>query len=198
MAEDNGNKNEKPTNEKDLFDFENLRLSQNFSELAGVKKAIITIPVRRPNRQEFIRVHPGEDWRFQTAVLELKEERETYLVDNSLWSEFSSEIIPKVLFATINRQNVLALWPVRLPAENGRLDPWNLSALYAAEIAEAQWIRLVANMSLGAYEVFTAQTELPDPEWPEISLKDILNIAFKDKFIRSTDHPVIQRLRGCL
>ena len=74
----NDEKNNK-ANDDEIFDFENLRLTQNFSELAGVKKAIITIQVRKPNRQEFIRVRPGEDWRFQTAVLELKEEREIYL-----------------------------------------------------------------------------------------------------------------------
>jgi hypothetical protein len=182
----------------DSFDFEKLRLSQNFSELAGVKKAIITIPVRKPNRQEFIRVRPGEEWRLETAVLELKEERETYLVDNTLWPILANEIVPKVLFTTINRQNILSLWPVRLPGEDGRLDRWNRSALEAAELAQKRWIRLSANMSLGAYEVHTAEADFPEPEWPEISFKEILKIAFKDNFIRTSDHPVIQKLRGLL
>jgi hypothetical protein len=40
--------------------------------------------------------------------------------------------------------------------------------------------------------------DLPDPEWPEVSFQEILKIAFKDKIIQSIDHPVIQRLRGCV
>jgi hypothetical protein len=198
MSEDKNNKKEDLNSEDELFDFDKLRLSQNYSELAEVKKAIITIQVRKPNRQEFIRVHPGEEWRFETAVLELKEEREIYLLNLPLWSEFSNDITPKILFTTITRQNVLALWPVRLPSEDGRLDQWSQSALLAAEIAETRWIRVASNMSLGAYEVFTAQMDLPDPEWPEVSFQEILKIAFKDKIIQSIDHPVIQRLRGCV
>ena len=56
-----------------IMDLDKLRLSQNFSEAVGVKKALLTIPVRRPNRQEFVRVHPDDGMSLQTAVLELKD-----------------------------------------------------------------------------------------------------------------------------
>ena len=89
-------------------------------------------------------------------ILELKEDRETYLVDRNLWGELPGELIPKVLFTVINRQGVLTLWPIRLPGEDGRHDEWNRSALEAAEMAQKEWIRVAANMSLGAYEVYRA------------------------------------------
>ncbi|MET0107213.1 MAG: hypothetical protein ABW072_19025 [Sedimenticola sp.] len=179
-----------------LFDPSHLRLSQNFSETVGVKKALITVPVRKPNRQEFIRVHPNEEYHLKTAVLELKEERETYLVDPPLWSELPGELVPKVLFTTMNRQGVLTLWPVRLPGEDGRLDEWNASALEAAEMARNHWIRVAANMSLGAYEVYEATGDLPNPDWPEMEFSEILKVAFKGHYIAEIDHPVIRRLRG--
>jgi hypothetical protein len=197
MPNDNDQK-ENESKDDEIFNFDNLRLSQDFFELAGVKKAIVTIPVRKPNRHEFIRVRPGKKWRYDAAVLELKEEREIYLLDLPLFSEFSNDLTPKIFFTTINRQNVLTLWPIRLPGEDGRLDQWNQSALRAAKMAETHWIRLASNMSLGAYEIFTAQMDLPDPEWPEVSFQEILDIAFKGKIIDSDDHPVIQRLRGCV
>ena len=178
------------------FDLSRLRLSQNFSEKVGVKKALLTVPVRKPGRQDFIRVRPGEDMYIQTAVLELKDEHETYLVDPDIWPELPSELVPKALFTTINRQGVLTLWPVRLPGEDGRHDEWSRSALEAAEIAKTRWIRVVANMSLQAYEVYEATGNFPDPEWPDVSFQKILEIAFKDRFIRTLDHPVIRRLRG--
>jgi hypothetical protein len=54
----------------DLFDnLDQLKLGQNFSEAISVKKQIITIPIRKPGRQDFIRVHPDESYRLETAIL---------------------------------------------------------------------------------------------------------------------------------
>jgi hypothetical protein len=48
----------------DLFEnIDLLKLDQNFSESIGVKKQISTIPIRKPGRQDFIRVHPDESYR---------------------------------------------------------------------------------------------------------------------------------------
>jgi len=179
-----------------MFDLTKLRLSQDFASMVGVKKALITVPVRKPNRQEFVQVRPGDDWRLETAVLELKEDRETYLVEPSLWSELPGEIVPKVLMTAVSRQGVVFLWPIRLPGEDGRQDEWNRSALEAAKIASDRWVRVAANMSLGAYEVFEATGDLPEPCWPEADFAKLLKVAFRDHFIQSIDHPVIRKLRG--
>jgi len=181
---------------QDVFDLERLRLSQNFADVVGVKKKTITVPVRKPHRQLFVRIHPEESWRLETAVLVVKEDRETYLVDPALWAELPGEIVPTVLFTAISRQGVVFLWPIRLPGEDGRHDAWNRSALEAAQLATKQWIRLAANMHLGAYEVSVATGDLPEPEWPDVSFQDLLQIAFKDKFIQGLDHPAIRALQG--
>jgi hypothetical protein len=182
----------------DPFDPARLRLSQDFESQVGVKKALITVPVRRPDRQWFVRVHPDDSWRLQTAVLEIKEDRESYLVDRALWCELPGEIVPKVLFTTISRQSVTFLWPVRLPGSDGRHDAWSRSLLEAARMAESSWIRVVANMSLGAYEVYQATGDFPEPSWPDTSFQNLLKIAFKDRYVTSMDHPVVQRLRGAI
>ncbi|MFA5924749.1 MAG: hypothetical protein WC856_26260 [Methylococcaceae bacterium] len=187
---------EKPAASSSLFDPSKLRLSQNFAESVGVKKLVTTVPVRKPNKQDFIRVHPDPAYRLETAVLELKEERETYLVAPDLWLELPGELIPKVLFTAMNRQKVLFVWPVRLPGEDGRHDQWNASALEAATMAQKDWIRISANMGLGAYEIFQSIGDLPDPEWPEMEFSKILEIAFKGHYITSLDHPALRRLRG--
>ena len=179
-----------------IFELRKLRLSQSFSEIVGVKKILVTVPVRRPNPQEFVRVKPGEDWFLETAVLELKIEREIYLVNREIWQELAHEIIPKVLFTTINRQGVLTLWPIRLPGKDGRHDAWNRSALDAAQLAKEHWVRVSANSSLGAYDVVAAPADLPDPEWPNITFQEVVRIAFRDRIIQGLDHPVVRRLRG--
>lgn len=180
------------------FDPERLRLSQDFAANVGVRKALLTVPVCKPNRQSFVRVHPDEDWRIATAILELKEEREVYLVDPSLWDELPGEIVPMELFTAITRQRVVFLWPVRLPAEDGRRHEWHRSAAEAAEMAMRKWIKVQANMNLGAYEVYEATGNLPEPEWPEKTFEELLQIAFRDRFINNLDHVVLKRLRGDL
>jgi hypothetical protein len=87
----------------DIFDPTRLRLSQDFQSMVGVRKALVTVPVRKPDRQWFVRTHPEEGWRLQTAVLEVKEDRATFLVDRPLWRELPGEISSKVLFTAINR-----------------------------------------------------------------------------------------------
>lgn len=175
---------------------DNLRLSQNFSSQAGVKKIVTTIPVRKPGKQDFIRTHPDPGFRIDTAVIELKEEHETYLVSPEILGELPSEWVPKTLVTYINRQGVLALWPIRLPGSDGRIDQWNDTAREAASLAQNDWVRVSANMSLGAYEIFTAIGEIPDPEWPDIGFEEVLQIAFKANYISSLDHPVIKALKG--
>src|SRR5262249_744840 len=146
----------------DPFDPASLRLSQDFSAQLGVKKALTTVPVRKPDKAWFVRVHSSEDYRLQTAMVELKEERETYLVAPALWQELAGEstFSPRVLHTAVNRQGVVFLWPIRLPGPDGKLDDWNQSALEAAQRAQARWVRVQANMALGAYEVYEATAPL--------------------------------------
>ncbi len=181
------------------FDPARLRLSQDFGASLGVKKAMLTIPVRKPSKEWFVTVHPDPSYRLQTAVLELKEDREVYLVAPELWPELAtteSTFGQRELITAINRQGVLFIWPIRLPGQDGKLDQWNQSALEAAAMASGKWVRIAANMSLGAYDVFEATCKLPDPEWPALPFGELLRVAFKTRYIDSLDHPVLTKLRG--
>jgi hypothetical protein len=184
--------------EADPFDLASLRLSQDFAAAVGVKKLIKTVPVKKPSKEWFVRTHPDLTYRFETAVLELKEDREVYLVARGLWAELTSEptFSVRLLVTTINRQGVLFLWPVRLPGPDGRIDDWSRSALDAADEAKTRWVRVTANMGLEAYNVAVTSAHVTEPEWPDISFQEILRIAFRDKMISTWDHPVLRRLRG--
>ena len=64
----------------DPFDPKNLRIDPSYLSEPVAKKLLTTVPVRKPHRQDFIRVHPAEDYRFPAALVELHDDRETYLV----------------------------------------------------------------------------------------------------------------------
>ena len=59
----------------DPFDPANLRLSQAFTETAGVKKLLTTIPVRKPGAQDFVRVHPSPEYREDFPINRIKGSR---------------------------------------------------------------------------------------------------------------------------
>jgi len=189
----------KQTEAPNPFDPARLRLSQDFGASLSVKKATLTIPVRKPSKEWFFQVHPSEAYRMETAVLELKEDRETYLVDPALWPELStseSTFGTRIIYTAMNRQGVLFLWPIRLPGADGKLDDWNASAIEAAKMATGKWVRVAANMSLGAYDVFESQASLSPPDWSDLSFGELLRVAFKTRYIDTLDHPVLRRLRG--
>ena len=181
---------------------EGLRLSQDHLEAVGLRKQLMTVPVRKPSKEWFVRVHPGSDYRLETAVVELKEEGEIYLVDKSLWPELASESTfhYKAFFTAISRPgNVPFLWPVRMPGEDGKLDSWNESATeIATSIATKEWTRCVSNRHLGAYEpqIASASYSWGEPQWPDLPFNELLRLAFKNAFINTLDHPVLRRLRG--
>jgi hypothetical protein len=181
----------------DPFDLAKLRVSQDFLETTNVKKLLTTVPVRKPGAQDFVRVRPEPNYRMPAALLELKEDRETYVVNLGAVPELQNECFIANLFTAITRTGVLFVWPVRVPATDGKNNNWHTSAASAAAEAMKGWVRVRANMSLGAYEIFLADNAIPEPVWPaDLAFPEIVRIAFKDRLINTSDHPVIKRLRG--
>jgi hypothetical protein len=173
-----------------------LRIDQNFAEQIGVEKVITRIPIRKPGRQEWVRVHTDENFHIQLALFEYEQEGDYYVLDHSLLGLLTEEVAFKKLYYSINRQGVVFLWPAKLPDATGRIDDWNKSRHKAANLAMGGWVRVASNRSLGAYEVYTPQAKLDDPVWPELSLNEILEIAFEDKIICEKDHPILKSFWG--
>jgi len=191
MSSDNSS-----NNNLDPFDPANLRLGQNFAHGVGVKKCITRVPTRKPNRHEFVRVAPGDENYLETAILEDKANRESYLVEKALWGELAGEIVPAALFFAINRQNDVFLWPCKLPGLDGKTNAWNETALDAAKLAQEAWVRVVSNMQAGQYDIYQAEAKLAEPVWPELTFREALKKAFQDRFIRDMEHPFLRALRG--
>jgi hypothetical protein len=181
------------------FDPKRLRLSQDFDGLAGATKLITTVPVRKPDKLAFVRVHPDPAFMLSAALLlERVDGGDTYLVAPSLQGEVASVAQVRALYTAITRQGALFVWPVGITGPDGRTNAWNQSAQDAAVKAQTCWVRVISNLSLGAYEMSVPRSPLPEPEWPDLSFTRILELAFRDRFIDSPSHPVLKRLRGDL
>lgn len=180
----------------DPFDPKRLRVSSDFGGSlggGGVKKQRNIVPVRKPDRRWFVRVHPTESLDAPTLA---DEDDKKFIVLPEI-----AELIPELvkferLCLAISRQDVVFFWPIKLPDIDGRIDTWNESAILIAEQAKKEWVRVISNRPLSAYEPGTLAIELPEPVWPEEPLKALLRIAFRGRLIESIDHPLIKRLRG--
>jgi hypothetical protein len=170
------------------------------SQLEATVKIPLTLQCNKPLRHDFIRVHPVH----QIAVggIELKDEEDggLFIVTPELASDLGDEVKSFLLRPYINRGGILRLWQIRLPGPDGKLNEWHRTAAVAADLATRKWIRVAANKALGAYEVFEAANQPPDPEWPDLSLADMIRLAFSDRgrLVRDPDHPLIKRLLGSL
>lgn len=176
--------------------FSSLRLTQNFGETLGVKKVLTTVPVGRPSKDRFFRTHPSPSWVFPGWILENKATGETYLVSAQVASALGDQVRPVELYAAIDRQNNPFLIPIPLPGPNGVRNRWHESLAQAVEKAKSVWIRISANKDLGGYDIFEATAKLPDPVWPDITIDELLEVAFKGRVITSLDHPIVQERLG--
>jgi hypothetical protein len=145
-----------------------------------------------------VRVRPGEDHRFPVGAFKDKETGETYIVSPNLRDYLAGDIQPTLLVVCVSRNSPLPfLWGLTLPGADGRPNRWHESAIEAAKIAEGQWTKVSADMSGGCYSVSVAVGNLPEPDWSEVlAIGELMKLSFKDRFIGSTDHPVLKRLRG--
>ena len=177
---------------------EALRLSQDFTALAAVEKVLTSIPVRRPKKKEFIRVRPGSECRFDTFCLTDEDDNEVYLVTPELQPLLGPDVRATTLFTCMSRSSqVPFLWPIYLPDADGRLNSWPRSARKIAELAQTKWLKVTSDHDIQAYVPEVALGNLPEPEWPaELEMKDLIELAFGDRFIGDWDHPVLRRLRG--
>ncbi len=49
---------------------------------------------------------------------------------------------------------------------------------------------------MGGYECIEAQGVSVEPQWPEEDSEKLLKIAFRERFIRNLDHPLLRQLLG--
>jgi hypothetical protein len=182
----------------DPFDTERLRSAS--LENIGVEKVTLSVPARRPGRNEFFRVHPNPAMTVDWYVLERDDDRdrEVYWVTEQFRADLLDELKPVRIFSCINKRGTMFLWPARLPGADNRLGRrWHESALEIADQAKTLWVKMQGKRDLGAYEMYRAKGDLGEPQWEDKSLSDLLRLAFKgDRLIRSLDHPVLRELVG--
>ena len=186
-----------PKNGKGNLDFSKFKISSGSSDMPIARKIILHVPVTKPAKQRYVRVQRDKQYHFECAVLNLEGEERPFLLSPEIAQAISKDAKRVTLKLAIDRQVNLFLWPVPPVPEEGNDNPWNQSQREVAELAETQWVRLTSNRSVGCYEPIVAQGDIPEPVWPDLSMEEILTIAFgSTHVITDHEHPALQKLWG--
>ena len=175
-----------------------FQLDESLLADVEVEHVLTTVVVRKPKRTEFFRVHP--EFVMDRLALERDTgmEKECYLVTPEIKHLMPEEVRTVRLFTAVTRNGTHLIWPVKLPREDdNHLRNIANSALLIAEEAKTSWVKMAWDRGSGAYEMYRALGHLGEPKWKkDASFRELLNIAFRDKLIDRTDHPVIRELNG--
>jgi hypothetical protein len=182
-------------------ELENLRLEEGETQGPGVGREILTrVPVRRPGRKEFVQCHPDPGMTVAMALYTDDGDDgdgEAYVVTREMREVFGYDVVPTLLQLSIMRNGTVFIWPLKIPqADGGRGKSWHESAFLARSHAMKQWVKIQSDRSLGGYRVFPPQGTIPDPIWPALTFEEILEIALRDRIIKSMDHPIVRKYLG--
>jgi hypothetical protein len=177
----------------DPFDLASLRIDDDDEQIA--QEQIVEVPVGRPSKDNFFRVHPSHDFRLpKVAVMKIGDgvNRETYLLYPHVRTCLSpTEYSLCTLYTYIDEQGDIGLWPVTLPGSTGKVNAWHSSALKAAELAQSQWVRIAAHKK--HYKVHMCAYFLPVPDWGEVCFDKLVEVAFKGRIIKDPNHEIIKK-----
>ena len=188
------------------FDIDRMReAAKQYSAEGGFqgKADLIEVPVDcPPPSSEFIRVRDDDEYWTECMTLDYEPEggrRETYFVAtelmNSLPPEVQSEVKWSRLYTVMARRGyVTSLWRIKI-YDSGPGQLSTRTALACAESAKRLWTRVSWQGRIG-YVPFYAQGDFGEPKWTEHTFEQLLDIAFRDTYIDSLDHPVISDLMG--
>ncbi|MBV8095531.1 MAG: hypothetical protein JOY71_23325 [Acetobacteraceae bacterium] len=190
----NGHDDTAPRNIFD--DLAGLRIELDDPATLGVREELTRVPVSRPGKTDFVRVHPDPEMSIATTLFIDDTERDHYLVAPQMRAALAGLTKAVLLVTTITRAKVISLWPIALPDESGRRNSWSETAHSAAELAKTAWVRIMPDRALNGYRCYKAEGNLTEIAWPEKTLSELMTIAFRDRVIDREDHPIIRRVRG--
>lgn len=178
------------------FNLNAIRLKPSYGESISVRRHIARLPVRKPLKTEFFRTRRDEDWQLNTVLLEVREDNEVFLFTRDAYDLLPELQKPATLYTAVDRNGNPFLIPVPLPGPDGRRNAWHQSLELVVVKAQEKWVRCVANMSAGGYDMLVAEAALTEPEWPDMTFEEMLAMAFRGKVIDGPDHPVVRKLKG--
>jgi hypothetical protein len=156
----------------------------------GETQVVLQVKFGRPRAQEWVRCHPEpERVRYFHAIKDQKANR-LFVVNPRMLSLVGSQAKLYRVRQAISTDGELYLWPA--PVE-GRLES-DITHFNAQQAALNRWIRI--EWGGKAFVAVEPQGDLGEPEWPELTFREVLEMGLAGHLINNENHPFIKRLLG--
>lgn len=165
-------------------------------EIIPSEKLLSSLPVRKPKRDEWVRVH--NEIQVRVYIYEAKEDNANYIVMPAVAESLLDVVRFVQLSLAVNYSGSAFAWPVPVPTER-KPHRAHISAFAGAEKAMCEWVRI--SWCKDDYEIRRRLSSKIEPVWPgEItSASEMLRFVVKAggiEIIESLDHPVVRALLG--
>jgi hypothetical protein len=186
----------------DFDSIDKFALPQDFNP--GVDEEDPPVMVRKPSAWDFFRVHPDPAMTLSVGIVEIPDERDgPYLVTPAMYPVFGKLVSRRQLYVcktSLMGPAAVFLWAAKLPRDDrrkGGSGQYNETALKAAERAKTKWTKIQSDEALKCYRIFGPTEALDEPEWPAVTLLELMRKGFGDGYlVKGLDHPLVRRYRG--
>ena len=178
------------------FSPENLRVLNTMDLGKLVRQELVEIPVRKPKKDEWFRVHL--DYQQQGGILELDSLNKLYWVSKKMQSQVEHDpcFTYRLCVLAVSRQGAPFIWPVKTNSKAGGTGDKFVRVPFAAMIlGKEKWTRLYWSQERSEYQIESSEL-LDEPKFPDKPFPELLKLAFKDTVIDTVDHPAILDLKG--
>jgi len=180
---------------KELSGFDMSEYNTPEEEIEVTEKIITSIPVEKPDKQLFARVH-SEMVAEVDIVYFAAEKGRAYLIHKTAIQYVIGFVSKVKLYPYITLKDNLGLLPITQPKPGKKMQEWHLSREKMVVIGRKDWIQMKPKSEGAGYDAIKAKKKHDNPEWPDLTLTEILEIAFMDYIIRDKNHPVVKALQG--
>ena len=160
-----------------------------------VERLVNYVEIRKPQKGAFFRVRVGDiNIHKEMGFLEDADQWGTfYIVTPQIFNGFRRDCFMANLVTAIDMQDNVFLWPLK-SVKNGPGKAWSESARAVAYQAESEWLKICS--ASNHYYAEKLERNFKGPEWPNKNISELIQIAAKNMFINSVDHPIIKKIQG--
>jgi hypothetical protein len=185
-----------PNDNEDVFlSASAVRLS--LDDISRSREVVLHVDVRKPNRAEYVRVHPDPAMSVVTSIYTDPIEGEIFLVHPAMRDELRGDWRPATLMvARTWPGGSLLLWPVPMPDGDPQKDKCGESHRAAAALAQSKWVRMQWVKGTKTYSARESEGVIAEPTWPRETFDQLLQVGFRGRIIDSPSHPAARTIRG--
>jgi hypothetical protein len=168
----------------------------HLEEYANSGSESVVVECEKPTKGHFFTVRPetGKPYKDRAFYFLLQMEgRDPYLVAPKIAEQKKEEdtIRPVLIVRYVTMAGEEGLWPLKLNPPDGKSNNWKTSALNILELAESgKWVRIASSKKHYRPQVSKKTFKEVPPKFTDRTFKDLIDIAFKDRIVKTLDHEI--------